>query len=272
MVAGQDMTFTFLGTGTSGGVPSLGCSCRVCRSEDGRDHRLRSAGVLDIGSTSLLIDCGPDSRQQLLRYFRNREFRKFDGVLLTHSHYDHVAGIDDLRPMCVYGDIDIYADALTVGTLHQTMPYCFTTKLYPGVPRLNLVTVEPHRAFTVGGVEVLPIRAFHDKLPILGFRIDGFAYLTDVKTLPDEDVALLQGVDTLVINALRFEIAHHSHLLVADALAYAKRIGARRTWLTHATHQIGLHDEANARVMLMARDCGYAGEVAYAFDGLSLEV
>ncbi|MCI5912285.1 MAG: MBL fold metallo-hydrolase [Prevotella sp.] len=238
------MRLTLLGTGTSGGVPSLGCHCEVCRSTNPRDKRMRSVALLETDRARILIDCGPDIRNQLMPL----PFKPFDAVLLTHIHYDHVAGIDDLRPLCVFGDINIYADGNTVKGLHTTMPYCFTQTLYPGVPKLNLHTVRPHEPLRIGDVEVMPIVVMHDKLPILGYRFGRLAYITDMKTIDEGELAYLDGVDTLVVNALRWEKEHHSHQLVDDAIAFARRIGAKRTFFTHLTHNIGLHDEAEKRL------------------------
>lgn len=238
------MRLTLLGTGTSGGVPSLGCHCEVCRSTNPFDKRMRSVALLETDRARILIDCGPDIRNQLMPL----PFKPFDAVLLTHIHYDHVAGIDDLRPLCVFGDINIYADGNTVRGLHTTMPYCFTQTLYPGVPKLNLHTVRPHEPLRIGDVEVMPIVVMHDKLPILGYRFGRLAYITDMKTIDEGELAYLDGVDTLVVNALRWEKEHHSHQLVADAIAFARRIGAKRTFFTHLTHNIGLHDEAEKRL------------------------
>lgn len=238
------MRLTLLGTGTSGGVPSLGCHCEVCHSTNPRDKRMRSVALLETGRARILIDCGPDIRNQLMPL----PFKPFDAVLLTHIHYDHVAGIDDLRPLCVFGDINIYADGNTVRGLHTTMPYCFTQTLYPGVPKLNLHTVRPHEPLRIGDVEVMPIVVMHDKLPILGYRFGRLAYITDMKTIDEGELAYLDGVDTLVVNALRWEKEHHSHQLVDEAIAFARRIGAKRTFFTHLTHNIGLHDEAEKRL------------------------
>lgn len=256
------MKVTLLGTGTSGGVPSLGCNCEVCRSKDPRDNRLRSAAMVETENTRILIDAGPDIRMELLRV----PFRKIDGVLITHIHYDHVGGIDDLRPFCVYGDINIYGDEIVSKGLPHTMPYCFPEHpedLYPGAPRLNLHTLHPHQQLKIGDIGVLPIRVMHDKMPILGFRFGKFAYITDMKTMADEEYQYLDGVETLVINALRFDKPHHSHQLVADAIGVARRIGAKKTYFTHVTHQIGLHDAANARL---------PEGFEFAYDGLVLEV
>lgn len=256
---GKSAVFTFLGTGTSGGVPSLGCTCAVCRSSNAIDHRLRSAALLESGDTRVLIDCGPDIRQQLMPL----PFKPLTGVLLTHVHYDHVGGLDDLRPFSIFGDIDIYADQTTTDGIHRVMPYCFTEKLYPGVPHINLHTIEPHCPFSVGDIGVVPIQVMHGQMPIIAYRFGSLAYITDMKSISDKDREMLIGVDTLVVNALRWEKEHHSHMLVADAIAFARSIGARRTYFTHMTHRIGFHDEANSRL---------PEGFSFAYDGLSFEV
>ena len=238
------MKLTFLGTGTSAGVPVLGCQCAVCKSTDARDQRFRTAALLESEKSRILIDCGPDIRQQLMPL----PFVPFDGVLLTHIHYDHVGGLDDLRGYCVFGDINVYADERTAEGLKTTMPYCFTEHLYPGVPKLNLHTIAPHTPLHIGDVEVMPIQVMHGKLPILGYRFGKMAYITDMKTIDDAEMAYLQGVEVLVVNALRFDKPHHSHQLVDDAIAFAQRVGAKKTYLVHVTHEIGFHDDANSRL------------------------
>lgn len=253
------MKFTFLGTGTSSGVPVLGCDCEVCHSNDPHDKRFRCAALLETETTRILIDCGPDIRQQLMPL----PFKKIDAVLLTHIHYDHVGGIDDLRAFCKFGDINIYADDRTVRGLKKIMPYCFTEKLYPGVPLLMLHSIAPHQRMKIGDVDILPVQVKHDWLPILGFRFGKFAYITDMKIIDASEIKYLKGVDTLVVNALRFDKEHHSHQLVRDAIRFAERIGASHTYFIHVTHQIGLHDEANKRL---------PDGFEFAYDGLVLNL
>lgn len=242
------LKITLLGTGTSQGVPVLGCTCKVCQSKNPRDNRLRTSALVESATTCILIDCGPDFRQQMLR----RKFSRLDGVLVTHVHYDHVAGMDDLRPFCYkYGDVDIYGDKTVVETLPVTMPYCFPAdieNLYPGVPKLNLHRIEAHQMLHIGDIDVMPIRVIHDRMPILGYRFGKLAYITDMKSIPETEYEYLDGVEVLVVNALRFEKPHHSHQLVADAIEFSRRIGARHTSLIHVTHDIGFHDEANSKL------------------------
>ncbi len=235
---------TFLGTGTSTGVPVNGCQCEVCRSSDPHDKRYRTAALLETDHTRVLIDCGPDIRMQLMPL----PFRRIDGLLVTHSHYDHVGGLDDLRPFCKFGDIDIYANDVAIEAVRHNFPYCFVQHLYPGVPKFVLHTVHPHQHLRIGDIDVVPVGVMHGKLPILGYRFGDFAYITDMKTIDAEELQQLQGVKTLVVNALRWEEEHHSHMLVDEAVRFARQVGAGRTYFTHVTHDIGLHDEANRRL------------------------
>ena len=253
------MKFTLLGTGTSNGVPVLGCDCAVCRSTNSKDKRLRCALLVESNASRLLVDSGPDIRQQLMPH----AFRAIDGVLLTHIHYDHVGGIDDLRPYCSFGDINLYGNASTVKDLKHNMPYCFSDKLYPGVPLLKLHAIAPHQTLTFGDIEVMPIEVMHGKLPILAFRFDKLAYITDMKTIDDAEKELLKGVKVLVVNGLRWEKEHHSHQLINEAIAFSKSIGAEKTFLTHVTHEIGVHVEASKRL---------PNNVYFAYDGLEFEV
>ena len=253
------MKLRFLGTGTSNGVPVLGCNCAVCQSNDSKDKRYRTSALIETDNTRIMLDCGPDARMQLLQV----PFRPINAVLISHIHYDHVAGIDDLRPFCLFGDIDVYANSSTTKALKQTMPYCFTDELYPGVPRLNLHTIESGKAFKVNEVEVLPIKVYHGKLPILAYRFGEVAYITDMKTIDDAEKELLKGVKVLVVNGLRWEKEHHSHQLINEAIAFSKSIGAEKTFLTHVTHEIGVHVEASKRL---------PNNVYFAYDGLEFEV
>ena len=238
------MQVTFLGTGTSCGVPVIGCQCETCRSLDPRDQRLRCSILVETEATRLLVDCGPDFRQQLMP----QPFRRIDGILVTHAHYDHVGGMDDVRPYCQFGEINVYADKKACEGMLQMLPYCFEAHRYPGVPAIGLREIEAGKCFSIGDIDVMPVRVMHGKLPILGYRFGTFAYITDMKSMDDDQLELLKGVDVLVVNALRFDKPHHSHQLVGDALHVARRVGARRTLLTHLCHDIGPFDVASKRL------------------------
>ena len=235
------MLLKFLGTGTSVGVPSIGCDCRVCKSDDPHDKRLRCSALIETEQTRILIDAGPDFRQQMLAL----PFQKIDAVLLTHIHYDHVGGLDDIRPFCQFGEVNIYSDEITSRGLMQTIPYCFAENRYPGAPKINLHTILHHEPLWVNELKVIPFQVLHGKLPITGYRIGQMAYITDMKTINDQELSYVKGVDTLVVNALRYEPAHHAHQCVDDAIAFARRVEAKRTFLTHMCHDIGLHEEVN---------------------------
>ena len=250
------MKLTFLGTGTSVGVPTIGCTCRVCSSTDPHDKRLRASVLVESGDTRVLVDCGPDFRQQML----GREFKKIDAVLLTHEHYDHVGGIDDLRPFCTFGEVDVYADRNTVGDLRRRIPYCFGESKYPGVPKINLSVVEPHRPFSIGSIDVLPIQVMHGKLPILGYRFGDLVYITDMKTIRKEEMEYLKDVKILIVNALRFSPEHHSHMTVNEAMEFIRMVSPEKTYFTHMGHDIGLHEEVN-RQLPDDMDLAYDGQM-----------
>lgn len=231
------MKLKFLGTGTSTGVPQVGCTCEVCRSTDPRDRRLRCSALVDTDSgRRILIDCGPDFRAQML----TSDFRKLDAVFITHIHYDHVGGLDDLRPFCVFGSVDVYAEAHCADSLEARMSYCFAAHHYPGAPRINLFRIAPSCPVDVDGEEVTPIRVMHGRLPILGYRIGRMAYVTDMTAIPDESLHWLENLDCLVVNALRIE-PHPTHQSLGEALELVKRLSPKVTYFTHMSHGIGLH-------------------------------
>ena len=254
------MTIRFLGTGTSGGVPTLGCTCPVCTSSDPRDSRLRSSALVTAGSVRLLIDCGPDFRRQWLGV---RPFVAPDAILLTHEHFDHIAGLDDLRPNQAFGSVPVYAEQRVIDQLHSRLPYCFGQKHYPGSPLLDVHAVEPFRPFTVGGTEIMPVRVMHGTLPILGYVIGGrLGYVTDMKTMPAESCAYLSGLQVLVMNALHVR-EHPSHQNIAEAIANARMLAARHTYFIHMSHYAGLHAEIDAAL---------PPHMHFAYDGMTAEV
>ncbi len=245
-----------LGSGTSTGVPEVGCTCEVCTSSDPRDKRLRASVLIETAGARILIDCGPDFRQQMLPL----PFKPIDGVLITHEHYDHVAVLDDLRPFCKFGEIPIYAETYTADRLRTRMPYCFLEQTYPGVPRIPLHEVEAGTPFLINHTQVLPLRVMHGCLPILGYRIGNMAYITDMLTMPDESYEQLTNLDVLVINALR-PAAHPTHQNLEQALEAVKRIGAKETYLIHMSHHMGLQAKVAERL---------PAHVHLAFDGLTI--
>lgn len=230
------MKVTFLGTGTSTGVPEIGCHCPVCCSCDPRDRRLRTSVLVETGGKRILLDCGPDFRWQMLKH----GIEHLDAVLLSHEHYDHVSGLDDLRPFVYRNELKIYAETNVVEAIHTRLPYAFREHPYPGVPQLDLQSIGLE-AFEAAGIRVQPIRVMHGGLPILGFRIGKMAYLTDLKTLPESSYEHLSGLDLLILDALRPDSRHFSHEGVDEALRQVERIGPKSTYLIHMSHRIGLH-------------------------------
>lgn len=236
------MKVTFLGTGTSQGVPVIGCRCPVCTSHDARDARLRTSAMVECGGVRLVIDAGPDFRCQMLR----TGVRRIDGILLTHEHKDHTGGLDDVRAFNfvdypVIRRVPIYGTARTLRCVRKDFDYAFAEERYRGVPEMELCEIDPARPFLAEGLEIVPVSGHHSPwFEVTGYRIGPLAYLTDFKTIEPAEVAKLVGVDTLVVNALRFG-RHDSHFNVEEALDLIRRVGPREAYLTHMSHDIGLH-------------------------------
>ncbi len=238
----MEMKIRFLGTGTSTGNPEIGCRCEVCTSSDRRDRRMRASLLLQTQGKNILIDCGPDFRWQIL----HTGITKIDAVLITHEHYDHVGGIDDLRPFCKFGDVDIYAEKYVSDAIQTRIPYAFYENKYPGVPNLEMHPLDIN-PFHIDGIEVTPVRIYHAKLPIFGYRIGNFAYLTDVKSIPDSEIDKLKDLEVLVIDALRPQ-AHISHLTTEESFDYIKKIKPKKAYLIHMSHHFGLHAEMEKKM------------------------
>ncbi len=249
---------TFLGTGTSQGVPVIACTCSVCTSTDERDKRLRSAIMIEDEHTTLVIDSGPDFRQQMLRV----RARKLDGLIFTHEHKDHIAGMDDIRAfnyICKKA-VDIYATTQVQNALKREFHYAFDEYKYPGVPELNLHTIE-NKKFTVGTIELQPILVKHYMMDVFGFRVGPFTYITDAKTISEEEIRKITGSEVLVLNALRKE-EHVSHFTLNEAIAVSNLIQPAKTYFTHISHQLGTTATVNKEL---------PKGMELAFDGLVLE-
>lgn len=254
------MILTFLGTGTSQGVPVIGCDCSVCKSLDYRDKRLRTSALLQLNNHKhIVIDTGPDFRQQMLR----ENVQKVDAIFYSHEHKDHTAGLDDVRAFNFKHKIDmpIYADERVVTQLKQEFSYIFSDNKYPGVPKVvvNKITNAP---FEFEGETIIPIEVMHYKLPVFGFRIKDFTYITDANSISDIELEKIKGTKTLVLNALRIE-KHVSHFNLEEALELIEKIKPKKTYLTHASHYLGLHSEISSKL---------PSNVELAFDGLKLNV
>ncbi len=251
------MKVTFLGTGTSQGVPVIGCECQVCRSLDFRDKRFRTSIHIEIDGVSLVVDTGPDFRQQMLR----AGIKKLDGVLFTHEHKDHTAGLDDIRPFnfAQQKDMPIFGRRQVLDQIRQEFSYIFSHKKYPGVPQVDCVEIDEN-PFHFNGITIIPIPVLHYKLPVLGFRIGDFSYITDANYISEESRKLLEGTEILVLNALQNE-AHISHFTLEQAIVEAQKIGAKQTYFTHISHRLGLHDPVDSQL--------HDG-MGLAYDGLEL--
>lgn len=253
------MTITFLGTGTSQGVPVIACDCEVCASEDPRDNRLRTSILIEGKGKVIVVDSGPDFRQQMLR----AHVQHLDGIVFTHEHKDHIAGLDDIRAFNYkqQSAIDVYADQRVQAALKREFHYIFQEFKYPGIPQLDLHTIgtEP---FDIGDINFTPIEVLHYKLPVLGFRLNDFTYITDAKTVSEQEKEKIKGTRILVINALQKQ-EHISHFTFDEAIAFAQEIGAETTYLTHISHRLGKHAD-------ISRELPAGIELAY--DGLQLQV
>jgi phosphoribosyl 1,2-cyclic phosphate phosphodiesterase len=253
----SDLKITFLGTGTSQGVPVITCNCEVCQSDDHRNNRLRVSILIETADKTIVIDSGPDFRYQMLR----AKVKDLDAILFTHEHKDHVAGLDDIRPFnyLLHKDIDIYATDRVQDALKREFSYIFSEVKYPGLPQIELHTIDQD-PFFIGQTEIIPLPIMHYKLPILGFRIGDFTYITDAKTISSETIEKVRGTKILVINALQRQ-PHISHFTLDEAIEFAQKIGAEQTYFTHISHNLGLHEEVEKELP--------AG-MKLAYDGLTL--
>ena len=254
------LKITFLGTGTSQGIPVIGSDHPVSFSKDLKDKRLRSSILVQYGDIAFSIDCGPDFRQQMLR----ADCKKLDAIVFTHEHADHTSGIDDTRPYFFrQGKIPIYLHERVLNSLKERFAYIFDpTKKYPGAPDFEVNLINKENKFQIKDLTIIPVESMHMKLPVLGFRINNFAYLTDVKTIQKEELEKLKNLDVLVINALRFD-PHPSHLNVDEAIEIINQINPKTTYLTHISHNMGFHEEVCEKL---------PANVSLAYDGLVVEL
>lgn len=259
MPATNMMKVTFLGTGTSQGIPVILCACEVCRSADPRDNRLRCSVKIETEGRAIVIDTGPDFREQMLRSKTTR----LDAVLYTHEHKDHIAGLDDIRPFNFIGGqhIHVYATAQVEAALHREFSYAFAKEKYPGVPELSIHRISNNR-FEAAGIPVTPIRAMHAELPVTGFRIGGFTYLTDANHITPDELQKARGSDVFVVNALRRE-KHYSHFNLEEALEIIRQVAPKKAYLTHISHRLGLHADLEKEL---------PGNVEIAYDGLTVDI
>ncbi len=251
------MKITFLGTGTSQGIPVIACECNTCLSDDFHDKRLRTSLLLETEDKTLLFDAGPDFRQQMLR----EKVKKLDSIILTHEHKDHISGMDDVRAFNYKSQdaVDIYAEERVQNAIRNEYSYVFSEYQYPGIPKMRLNLISDNN-FNVKGIDIIPIRVFHYRLPVYGFRIGNFAYITDANYIPEESKIKLYGVKYLVINALRKE-KHISHFSLREAIDFIRDISPKKAFITHISHQMGLHNEVSKEL---------PSEIVLAYDGLSI--
>lgn len=253
------LNITFLGTGTSQGVPVIACECRVCQSDDPKDKRLRSSIYIEAENTKLVIDIGPDFRQQMLLHNIN----DLDAVLLTHEHQDHIAGLDDIRPFNFRHnkDMPLFGSEHTLSSIKSRFDYIFSTS-YPGLPKVELQSIEAYQKFKIKNLEILPLLGNHGKMPVMGFKIKQFAYFTDVKNFPDPTIVALQNLDTLVIDALHHH-QHHAHMTIQESLDMIAYLKPRQAYIIHMSHLAGSYQDLLAIM---------PPNVLPAYDGLKIRV
>lgn len=259
MVSYPDLRITFLGTGTSGGVPMIACNCVVCSSENEKDKRLRSSILVQSEKTALVVDTTPDFRTQMLR----ENVKKLDAVIFTHPHKDHIAGLDDIRAYNFFQKkpVEVYANKLTEEALQREYYYIFTEKKYPGIPDINLHTIT-NESFMVGDIPVIPILVHHLKMPVLGFRFGNFTYITDANRIDEQEKEKIKGSEMLVVNALRKK-EHISHFNLQEAIELVKELKIPTAYFTHISHQLGLHNEVNKEL---------PANIHLAYDGLKMNI
>ena len=250
----------FLGTGTSQGIPVIGSSHPVCLSSDSKDKRLRVSVWIKTESESIVVDCGPDFRQQMLQ----SKCERLDAVLFTHEHADHTAGLDDIRPFTLKkGALPVYAEKRVLENLKYRFDYIFATEnKYPGAPDVNVIEIKENVPFYVGKTKIIPIRLWHGKLPIFGYRVDNFAYLTDVKSIEKSEIDKLLGLKVLVVNALRIA-EHQTHFSLQEALEFVNLVQPEQAFFTHISHLLGFHSEVEKSL---------PKNVFLAFDNLQLDL
>ncbi|HRG57757.1 MAG TPA: MBL fold metallo-hydrolase [Bacteroidia bacterium] len=253
------MKITFLGTGTSQGVPLIACKCEVCVSANEKDKRLRSSILVETETTTIVIDTGPDFRQQMLR----EQVQKLDAVVFTHEHKDHIAGLDDVRAFNFIQQkhMDVYATSRVQAAIKREFAYIFAEEKYPGIPLVNLHQIDL-KPFKINDVELVPIEVLHYKMPVLGFRLADFTYITDAKSISNIEKEKIRGSKVLVLNALRRE-EHISHFTFEEAIALAQELKVERAYFTHISHQLGLHDEVSAEL---------PSNIFLAYDGYKIEI
>ncbi|HMQ08484.1 MAG TPA: MBL fold metallo-hydrolase [Saprospiraceae bacterium] len=254
------MEITFLGTGTSQGIPVICCDCKVCLSGNEKDKRTRTSLFVDTGSEKIVVDVGPDFRQQMLR----EKITHLDGVLITHEHNDHVVGLDDIRPYYFKESkpLSFYMRDHVKKEIINRFPYVFSASQYPGVPRINIHEIIPYQSFQMGATIILPLPVQHGQMEVMAFRWNHFLYITDASYIPEKSLSAMKGIDTMVINALRHQ-SHYSHFSLSQALQIIDIIQPKTAYLTHISHYLGLHIETSATL---------PPSIHLAYDGLKITV